>query len=99
MFERFRQSNISIFPFSEVYNELSNRIFRANGNISNKFKPNDSRDVQNLYQDKARMDMKDIEFKIFSSTCWNEKHHPRSSHMTKDKRIHRCRLGLNPLVF
>ena len=73
MFKRGRHNNLSIFIISQDYYELPKRTIRANGNIYHIFKPNNFRDVQNLYQDKASMDMTLNEFKLLTSTCWNEK--------------------------
>ena len=61
------------------------------------FKPKILRDVQNLYQDKTSMDMTLIEFKLLTSTCWNEKYQPLTFDMTKDKYTGRERLGLKSL--
>ena len=63
MFKRSRQNNLSIFILSQDYYELPKRTIRANGNIYHIFKTNNFRDVQNLYQDKASMDMTPNEFK------------------------------------
>ena len=57
MFKRSRHTNISIFIINQNYYELPKRTIRANGNVFHIFKPNNFRDVQNLYQDKASMDM------------------------------------------
>ena len=57
MFKRSRHNNLSIFIISQDYNELSKKTIRCNGNIYHKFKPNNFRDVPNLYQDKASMDV------------------------------------------
>ena len=69
MFKRGRHNNLSIFIISQDYCELPKRTIRANGNIYHIFKPNNFRDVQNLYQDKASMDMTLNEFKLLTSTC------------------------------
>ena len=90
-----RHNNISYFIISQDYYELSKKTIRANGNIYHIFKPNNFRDVQNLYQDKASMDMTLNEFKLLTSTCWNEKYQPLTIDMTKDKYQGRYRLGLN----
>ena len=63
MFKRGRHYNLSFFIFIQDYYELPKRTIRANGNIYYIFKPNSFRDVQNLYQDKASMDMTLKEFK------------------------------------
>ena len=72
MFERGRQNNLSIFIIGQDYYELPKRTIRANGNIYHIFKPNFFKDVQNLYQDKARMDMTLNKFKLLTSTCWKK---------------------------
>ena len=56
MFKRSRHNNLSIFIISQDYYELPKRTIRTIGNIYHIFKPNNFRDVQNLYQDKASMD-------------------------------------------
>ena len=97
MFKRSRHNNLSIFIISQDYYELSKKTIRCNGNIFHLFKPNNFRDVINLYQDKASMDMTLNEFKYLSSTCWNEKYQPLTIDMTKDKYTGRYRLGLNSI--
>ena len=57
MFKRSRHNNLSIFIISQDYYELSKKTIRCNGNIFHIFKPNNFRDVINLYQDKSSMDM------------------------------------------
>ena len=76
MFKRSRHNNLSIFIISQDYYELSKKTIRCNGNIFQIFKPNNFRDVLNLYQDKASMDMTLNEFKYLTSICWNEKYQP-----------------------
>ena len=95
MFKRSRHNNLSIFIISQDYYELSKKTIRCNGNIFHIFKPKNFRDVINLYQDKASMDMTLNEFKSLTSICWNEKYHPLTIDMTKDKYTGRYRLGLN----
>ena len=97
MFKRSRQNNLSIFIISQDYYELPKRTIRANGNIYRIFKPNNFRDVQNLYQDKASMDMTLNEFKLLTSTCWNKNYQPLTIDMTKDRYQSRYRLGLNSI--
>ena len=63
MFKRSRHNNLSMFIISQYYYELPKRTRRAKGNVYHIFKPNNFRDVQNLYRDKASMDMALIEFK------------------------------------
>ena len=72
-------------------------MIRANGNIYHISKPNNFRDVQNLYQDKASMYMTPNEFKYLTRTCWKEKYQPLTIDMTKDRYQVRYRLGLNSL--
>ena len=95
MFKRSRHNNLSIFILSQFYFELSKKTIRCNGNIFHIFKPNKFRDVLNLYQDKSSMDMTLNEFKLLTSTCWNEKYQPLAIDMAKDKYTGRYRLGLN----
>ena len=97
MFKRSRHNNLSIFIMSQDYYELSKRTIRCNGNIYHIFKPNNFRDVINLYQDKSSMDMTLNEFKLLTSTCWNEKYIPLTIDMTKDKYTGRYRLGLSSI--
>ena len=94
MFKRSRHNNLSIFIISQDYYELSKKTIRCNGNIYHIFKPNNFRDVINIYQDKASMDMTLKEFKILTSTCWNKNYQPLTVDMTKDKYQGRYRLGL-----
>ena len=95
--KRSRHINLSIFIISQDYYELPKKTIRANGNIYHIFKPNNFRDVQNLYQDKASMDMTLDEFKYLTSTCWNEQYQQYTIDMTKDKYCGRYRLGLNSI--
>ena len=95
MFKRSRHNNLSIFIIIQDYCELCKKTIRYNGNIYHIFKPNNFRDVQNLYQDKASMDMTLNEIKLKTSTCWNKPYHPLTIDMTKDKFTGRCRLCLN----
>ena len=97
MFKQSRHNNLSIFIISQDYYELPKRTIRANGNIYQIFKPNVFRDVLNLYLDKSCMDMTLNEFKLLTSTCWNEKYQPLTTDMTKDKDIGKYRLGLNSI--
>ena len=72
MFKRSRHNSLSIFLISQDYYELSKKTIRCNGNIYQIFKPNNFRDVINLYQGKASMDMNLNEFKYLTTTCWNK---------------------------
>ena len=94
MFKLSCHNNLSIFIISQDYYELPMRTIRANGNIYHKLKPNIFKDVQNLYQDKASMDMTIDEFKFLTSTCWYKRYHPLTIDMTEDKDTGRYRLGL-----
>ena len=97
MFKRSRHNNLSISIISRDYYELSKKTIRCNGNIFHIFKPNNFRDVLNLYQDKSSMDMTLNEFKLLTSTCWNEKYQPLTIDMTKVKYTGRYRLGLDSI--
>ena len=97
MFKRSRHKNLSIFIISQDYYELSKQTIRCNGNIFHIFKPNNFRDVLNLYQDKSSMDITLNDFKLLSSTCWIEKYQPPTIDMTKDKYTGRYRLGLKSI--
>ena len=91
MFKRGRHNKLYIFVISQDYYELPKRTIRANGKIYHIFKANNFRDVQNLYQDKASMDMTINEFKLLTSTCWNKNYQPLTIDMTKDKYTGRYR--------
>ena len=97
MFRRSRHNNFSIFIISQDYYELGKKTIRCNGNVFNIFKPNNFRDVLNLYQDKSSMDMTLNKFKLLTSICWNETYQPLTIDMTKDKYTGRYRLGLNSI--
>ena len=97
MFKRTRHNKLSIFIISQDYYELPKRTIRANGNNYHIFKPNNFRDVLNIYQDKSSIDMILNEFKLLTSTCWNEKYQPLTIDMTKDKYQGRYRLGSNSI--
>ena len=97
MFKRGRHNKVSKFIISQDYYELPKKIIGANGNIYHIFKPNNFRDVQNLYEDKASMDMTLNEFKLLTSTCCNKNYQPLTIDTTRDKDQGRYRLGLNSL--
>ena len=97
MFKRSRHKKFSILIKSRDYCELPKRTIRANGNIYQISKPTNYRDVQNFYQDIKSMDMSHNEFKILTSSCWNEKCQPLTIDMTEDKYTGRYRLGLNSI--
>ena len=83
--------NLSIFIISQDYYALPKRTIRANDNIYHVFKPNNFRDVQNLYQYKTSMDMTLDEIKYLSFTCWNDRYQPLTFDMTKDRYTGRYR--------
>ena len=85
MFKRLRHNNLSKFIISQEYCELPKRTIRAYGNIYHIFTANIFRDVQNLYQDEALMDMTLNEFKYVTSTCWKEEYQPLTIDMTKER--------------
>ena len=91
MFKRSRHDNLTIFIISQDYYELPKRSVSANGCIYYIFKPNNFREVQNLHQDKASMDMTLNEYKNLTSICWNENYQPFTIDMTKDKYTGRFR--------
>ena len=94
MFKRSRHNMLSIFIISQDYSEVPKRTIRANGKIFHILTPNKFRDVHNLYQDKASIDMTLNEFKNVTKTCWNGKQQPLTIDMTKDKFTGRYRAGL-----
>ena len=57
MFKRSRHNNLTIFILSQYYHDLRKRTNRANGSNCQIFKLTNYREVQNLYQDKASMEM------------------------------------------
>ena len=97
MFKRSRHNNLSVFFISQHFYQLPKRTMRANGNIYHIFKPNNFREVQNLYQNKASMEMTLSEIRLLTSTCWNEIYQPLTIAMTEDKNTGRYRLGLNSI--
>ena len=68
MFKRSRHSYLSIFIIGQDYCELSKKTIRCNGNIYHIFKPNNFRDVLNIYQAKSSMDKTLNEFKLLTTT-------------------------------
>ena len=85
MFNRSRHKNFSKFIISQDYTELPKRTIQANDNIYPIFKPVNYRDVKNLYQDKARMDMTLNEIKYLTSNCWNKNYQPLTIDKTEDR--------------
>ena len=98
MFKRSRHKNLSIFIISQDYYELPKKTIRTDGKIYHIFRPNNFRDIQNLYQDKAFTDVTLDEFKYLTSTCWDKNYQPLTIDMTGDKYTGRYRLGLNSIV-
>ena len=97
MSKRSRHNILSIFIISQDYYELPKRTIKANGRIYHLFKPSNFLDVRSFHQEKASMDMTLDEFKLLTSTCWNEKDQPLTIDMTK-KRYQDCyRLGWNSI--
>ena len=97
LFKRSRHKNLSIFLISQDYYELPKRTIRANANIYHIFKPNNFRDVLSLHEDKSSMDILLNEFRLLTSTCWNENYQALTIDMTKDKYKVRYRLALNSI--
>ena len=62
MFKKSRHNNICVFIVSHGYYELPKNTIRANCNIFLLFRPNNIREVQKLFQDKASMDININEF-------------------------------------
>ena len=83
MFKRSRHNNISSFVFSQDYYDIPKLTNRANGNICHIFRPNNFRDVQNLYHYKVSMDMTLNGLNCLTITCWNEEYQPLTIDMTK----------------
>ena len=84
-FKRRRHNNLSTFNISQGYYELLKRNMGADGNIYHNFKPNNFRDLLNIYQDKSSIDTTLKEFKLLTSIFWNEKYQQLSFDMTQDK--------------
>ena len=85
MLKRSRHNNLSFFVISQDYCRLPKRTIRANETTYHIFKPNNSADIQNLYQDETRIDMTLKEFKYLTSTCWDKKYQPVTNDLTRDK--------------
>ena len=84
LFKRSRHNNLSIFINSQICYKLPKKTIRANGNVYQICKANNFRDVQNLYQDKASMDMTLDEYKYLTSVCWKKYYQLFTIDMTKD---------------
>ena len=98
MFRRSRHINLAIFIINQDYYELSKKTIRAKGNIYHIFKPKNFFDVRNIYQHKSSTDMALNEFKLLTSTCWNEKYQPLAIDKTKNNFTGRYRLGLKSIL-
>ena len=72
-FKRSRHKHLSTSVINQDYHELPKKSVRANGNIYHIVKPNNFRDVQNIYQVKSSMDMTLHKIKHFTSLCWDKK--------------------------
>ena len=68
-FKRIHHNNLAILMISQEYYELPKRTIRTNGNICHIFKPNNYRDVQNLYEDKTLINMTFNDLKFLTATC------------------------------
>ena len=79
-FKRCRHFCLSTFTISQEQYEIPKQTIRSKGKIYHIFKPNDFRDVQNLYQDKVSMDMTFNDFKYLTFTCWDNKYQPQDSY-------------------
>ena len=97
--ERSRHNNLPVFVIIQYHYELPGRTITANGNSYHNFKPNIFRGFQNLYQDKAGMNMTRDEYKHLTSTCWDKKYQPLTIHLTRNENTGKYRLGLNILFF
>ena len=97
LFKRSSLCNVKTLCISQDFYRLPKRTIRANGTLYHVFKPNNFRDFQNLYQYKASMDMKLIEFKYLISTCSDKKYQSVTIGMVRDKYTSRYRLGLNSI--
>ena len=83
MFERSRRNHMSIFIISQDFYELPKKFFRADGKVYHIFKPNNLRDVQNLYQDEALMYLENNQFEVLSSTYLKKKYQPLTIDITR----------------
>ena len=97
IFERSRLSKISIFIFGQSYYELPKKNIGDSGIIYHIFKTNKFTVVENLYEDKASMDMTLFAFHFLIFNSWIEKHQPLTNGMTKGKFMGRYRSGLNSI--
>ena len=84
MLQTSRPNKLSIFILKKTFYKLPRRIIRDKGNIYHIFKPDNVSDVQNLYQDKASMDMRLNEFKYLTSTCCSGNYQPLTIDMARE---------------
>ena len=73
MFKRSRRNETSFFIISLEYYELLKRPHRNKWNIYQIFKPNNTKDVPNLYQDKVSIDMALNDIKLYLLPIGNKK--------------------------
>ena len=99
LFKRSRHLNKPVFVISSNYYELPRKFYRPNGKIDFIFQPNNYKDFQKLYQDKASIDKTHNGPKISVSNCWIEKNQPLTIVMTKAKYTGLYRLGQNSSFF
>ena len=97
MFKRSKHNKVIYFYNQPRLLWTTKTNYPHKWNIYHIFKPNKFKDVQNLYQDKASMDMSLNEFKYITCTCWNENYQPLTIDMTEDEYTRRYRLGLNSI--
>ena len=74
--------------------QITKRTIRANGNLHHMFKSNISRDVPNLYQDNASVNMTLNDFKFLRPNCRTERYQLVAFDMTEDNYTRRYSLGL-----
>ena len=77
--------------------ELPGRTIRANAIFFRVFQTNNIRDLQNIFQDVARMDVTNVLFKHFCSICWLSKFQTQSIDLTKVEFERRYPLGLGSI--
>ena len=97
LFKRGRHNNIAVFIISQDYYESPKQTKRENSNIFHLFRPNNSKNVLNLFQDKASIDMTINEFKYLCNICWQTNFQPLTIDILRDKYIGRYRLGLDTI--
>ena len=73
-----------LFSIRHDYHQLLKRNNRAYENLYHIFKLNNFRDVQNIYQDKASMDISGNKIEYLTYTCWDEKSQLLTIDATKD---------------